>query len=154
MSADQSGLKRAMGMSAMNVSVSMSRRRCVMVTYAILASFAVIDACRADVLQLRKGDHICLVGNALGERLQFANDWEALLHARFPRHELVVRNLCFPADEPFRRDRSLNFGSPDAHLAHSKADVILFFLGMNEAFAGEAGAEAFAADLKRLVEET
>ena len=39
-------------------------------------------SCAAEV-ELKKGDHICLVGNALGERLQTENDWESLLHQRF-----------------------------------------------------------------------
>ena len=47
-------------------------------------------------LKLNKGDHICLVGNALGERMQHHNYWEALLHQRYPELELTVRNLCFP----------------------------------------------------------
>ena len=48
------------------------------------AVFAGRETVRADVLELRKGDHICLVGNALGERMQFCNEWEALLYRRFP----------------------------------------------------------------------
>jgi putative membrane-bound dehydrogenase-like protein len=119
-----------------------------------MVSIVLTSAAFAQSLSLRKGDHICLVGNALGERLQFENDWEALLYERFPQHELVVRNLCIPADEPFRRDRSLNFGSPDEHLAHSKADVILFFFGFNESFQGAKGLDKFAADLTRLINET
>lgn len=55
---------------------------------------------RAAAVELKIGDHICLVGNGLGEALQHSNDWETLLHTRFPQHQLVVRNLCFPADEP------------------------------------------------------
>ena len=86
--------------------------------------------------------------------MQFGNSWETLLYQRFPKHDLVVRNLCFPGDEPFTRDRSLNFGEPDEHLEHSKADVILFFFGFNESFAGPSGLERFAIDLTRLVEET
>ncbi|MBW3543752.1 MAG: SGNH/GDSL hydrolase family protein, partial [Planctomycetes bacterium] len=105
----------------------------------------------AGVLELRPGDRICLVGNALGERMQHHNYWEALLHRRFPEHELVVRNLCFPGDEPFARLRSLNFGEPDVHLAHSRASVILCFFGYNESFAGPAGLERFKADLVKLV---
>ena len=105
-------------------------------------------------LVLDKGDHICLVGNALAERLQHHNYWETLLHQRFPQHELVVRNLCFPGDEPFERIRSLNFGEPDAHLTHSKTSVVLFFFGFNESFADDEGLEAFIADMRRLVEET
>lgn len=108
----------------------------------------------ADVLKLQPGDHICLVGNEFGERMQHQNDWETLLYQRFPKLNLVVRNLCWPGDEPFHRLRSLNFGSPDKHLAHSKASVILFFFGFNESFRGKAGLKKFAADLTKLVRET
>lgn len=105
-------------------------------------------------LVLRKGDHICLVGNALGERLQHENSWEVLLHQQFPELQLTVRNLCFPGDEPFERIRSQNFGDPDRHLTHSRATVILYFFGFNESFAGEGGIDDFMSDLKRLVTET
>jgi len=108
----------------------------------------------AETLKLQKGDHICLVGNELGERMQHHNYWETLLHQRFPKHNLVVRSLCFPGDEPFNRLRSLNFGSPDKHLAHSKASVILFFFGFNESFQGKKGLKEFTADLTKLVQET
>ncbi len=106
------------------------------------------------VLKLEKGDHICLVGNALGERMQHHNYWETLLHQRHAGHELVVRNLCFPADEIEDRPRSLNFGSPDDHLKHSQANVILYFFGFNESFQGEAGLDAFKTQLKSLIEHT
>ena len=105
-------------------------------------------------LQLTKGDHICLVGNALGERMQHQNAWETGLYQRFPQHQLVVRNLCFPADEPFHRMRSLNFGSPDDHLKHSQANVILFFFGFNESFQGKKGLDSFTKDLTKLIQET
>ena len=105
-------------------------------------------------LKLDKGDHICLVGNALCERMQHHNDWESLLYQRFPDLDLVVRNLGFPGDEPFERIRSENFGDPDRHLAHSEASVVMYFFGFNESFAGEKGLEKFAAEMTRLVEET
>ncbi len=105
-------------------------------------------------LKLEKGDRICLVGNALGERLQHHNDWEALLYQQFPELDLTVRNLCFPADEPNLRLRSQNFGSPDDHLKHSKASVVMFFFGFNESFRGEVGRAAFVSEMTKLVEET
>lgn len=108
----------------------------------------------AEGLSLEKGDHICLVGNGLGESLQHANYWESLLHQRFPEHQLVVRNLCFPADEPFLRPRSQNFGGPDDHLKHSGASVILYFFGANESFAGADGVDEFKTALTKLVRET
>ncbi len=109
---------------------------------------------RAAELKLAKGDHICLVGNELGERLQHHNSWEALLYQRFPSHDLVLRNLCFPGDEPRERLRSLNFGDPDQHLKHSQASVILFFFGFNESFQDDAGLDKFAKELTELVQHT
>ena len=125
-----------------------------LVGLALAICFAPAPLATSAELTLAKGDHICLVGNALGERMQHHNYWETLLYQRFPNHELVVRNLCFPGDEPFERIRSLNFGDPDVHLVHSKASVILYFFGFNESFAGEEGVESFAAQMKRLVDQT
>ncbi|MCA9264045.1 MAG: HEAT repeat domain-containing protein [Planctomycetales bacterium] len=105
-------------------------------------------------LELQPHDHICLVGNALGERMQHHNYWETLLHQRFPEHELVVRNLCFPGDEPETRIRSQNFGAPDDHLRHSQATVVLYFFGFNESFAGEEGIESFSVAVRQVVEHT
>ncbi|MFT7629160.1 MAG: putative membrane-bound dehydrogenase-like protein [Mariniblastus sp.] len=105
-------------------------------------------------LNLGQGDHICIVGNSLGERMQHRNHWETLLYRTFPGQDLVVRNLCFPGDEVETRLRSLNFGTPDDHLAHSEASVILFFFGTNESFAGKSGVDAFGESLDQLVRET
>ena len=105
-------------------------------------------------VELRRGDHICLVGNELGERMQHHNYWETLLHQVLPQHQLTVRNLCFPGDEPFERIRSKNFGDPDSHLTHSQATVVLYFFGFNESFAGPEGLPSFVADMTRLVQHT
>ncbi len=105
-------------------------------------------------VELKKGDHICLVGNALGERMQHQNQWESLLHQRYPKLELTVRNLCFPGDEPMDRIRSQNFGDPDSHLAHSKASVVMYFFGFNESFAGDRGLKTFSDQMMELVEDT
>ncbi len=117
-------------------------------------SLILITAVSRAELVLKKGDHICLIGNALGEGLQHQNEWETLLHQRFPTLELSVRNLCFPGDEPFTRIRSENFGEPDVHLKHSAASVVMMFFGYNESFAGEEGLAQFVADMTKLVEET
>lgn len=124
------------------------------VASAVLACLFFSNSLFAADLKLLKGDHICLVGNALGERMQVQNEWESLLHTRFAEHELVVRNLCFPGDEPYTRIRSKNFGDPTSHLTHSKASVVMFFFGYNESFAGPKGVAAFKKDLTKLVSQT
>ena len=66
---------------------------------------------------LGAGEHICIIGNQLAERMQSEGVFDALLHARFPRHDLVIRNLGFSGDGVATRLRSKNFGSPDEWLS-------------------------------------
>lgn len=129
----------------------MSRTFCSL-AFALLVTVSLASA--GTPLELKKGDHICLVGNALAERMQHHNYWETLLHQRFPDSELTVRNLGFPGDEPFERIRSENFGDPDQHLTHSQASVVMYFFGFNESFAGKKGLRKFSEQITRLVKET
>src|SRR5262245_3938291 len=80
----------------------------------VLLSSAVVHA---QNLELKKGDHICLVGNTLAERMQFFGNLEARLTSRLADQELVFRNLGYAADEITTRLRSMDFGTPDQWLA-------------------------------------
>ena len=133
----------------------------------------------AQNLELNKGDHICLVGNTLAERMQEFGWLETRLYSRFADRDLVFRNLGYSADEVTTRLRSMDFGSPDQWLAgqapipqpgklnrnapvrknrfeltSTKADVIFAFFGYNEAQAGEAGLPKFKADLDAWIKHT
>ncbi|MEM9589659.1 MAG: SGNH/GDSL hydrolase family protein, partial [Planctomycetota bacterium] len=123
-------------------------------TFSLLLALTIAATLDAAELKLDRGDRICLVGNALGERMQHQNYWETLLHQRFADKELVVRNLCFPGDEPMERIRSMNFGDPDVHLKYSRASVVMYLFGFNESFGGQAGLDKFRSDLTQLVKET
>ena len=118
----------------------------------------------AEPFVLHVGDHICIIGNTLAERMQYDGWLETLLYARFPKHDLVIRNLGFSGDEITTRLRSKNFGTPDEWLsgkaapiggyeenrlsgANTKADVIFAFFGYNESYAGEGGLGAFKQQL-------
>ncbi len=121
---------------------------------------------------LNPGDHVCIVGNTLAERMQHDGHLEAMLYARFPTHNLVIRNLGYSGDEITTRLRSANFGTPDQWLYASapipqpdklsrpdaapanrfekvgtRPDVIFAFFGYNESFAGEKGLPQFEKDL-------
>jgi putative heme-binding domain-containing protein len=136
---------------------------------------------RAAELELHKGDHICIIGNTLAERLQHDGWLETLIHSRFPSHELVFRNLGYSGDEVEldKRLRSMDFGSPDQWLAgeapvpqprklsprdqvaanrfeltNTKADVVFAFFGYNESFRGEAGLSKFRQDLDAFIKHT
>lgn len=73
-------------------------------------------------LELKQGDHICIIGNALAERLQHDGWLETFLHATHPDLQLVFRNLGFSGDEIdgyrefHHRLRSMDFGSQDQWL--------------------------------------
>ena len=83
---------------------------------SLLAFLLLVPAlAHAQSLKLEKGDHICIVGNTLAERMQHYGWLETLIHARFPEHELVFRNLGYSGDEidgfknPSHRMRSMDF---------------------------------------------
>jgi lysophospholipase L1-like esterase len=104
-------------------------------------------------LELKKGDHVVLIGNTLAERMQQFGHFETLLHSRFPELNLVVRNLGWSADgvNVLRRLRSENFQDHGNTLRDHDPDVILAFFGFNESFAGPAGLDQFKADLATLI---
>ena len=109
---------------------------------------------RADVIEIKPGDHISIIGNTLADRMQHDGWLETYLHARFPGHQLVIRNLGFSGDELTLRLRSADFGTPDQWLTRTKSDVIFAFFGYNESFAGKEGLEAFKKDLAAFVKHT
>jgi glucose/arabinose dehydrogenase len=147
---------------------------CLVAAVALLGGASPAAAQQAK-LELQKGDHVCIIGNTLAERMQHDGWLEALIQARFPSHELVFRNLGYSGDEvhPERRLRSANFGSlnewlagvsPPPHkfpgvaenrfaLTNTKADVIFAFFGYNESWAGEAGLGAFRNDLTAFLKD-
>jgi lysophospholipase L1-like esterase len=125
----------------------------------------------ADPFVLHTGDHIAIIGNTLAERMQYDGWLETVLHARFPKHDLVIRNLGFSGDEVATRLRSKNFGTPDEWLSgkgapiggfeenrlsgtNTKADVVFAFFGYNESYAGPEGLDAFKRQLTEWITHT
>src|SRR5438094_6843926 len=107
----------------------------------------------ARLLTLNKGDHICYLGNALADRMQHDAWLETLLYAKFPRLDLVFRNLAASGDEVATWHRSENFGSRDDWLTRTKADVIFAFYGFNESFNGPGGIDKFKSDLDKFLKD-
>ncbi|MCA9185730.1 MAG: HEAT repeat domain-containing protein [Pirellulaceae bacterium] len=90
---------------------------------AVLVLLLLVSPSTAQTLTLEKGDHICIIGNAFGERMQHHGWLETMIHHEFPEHELVFRNLAYSGDEIAgwkefsQRLRSRSFGSQDEWLA-------------------------------------
>jgi len=104
---------------------------CLAASVACLGHGASVRAAEPARLELKTGDHVCLIGNTLAERVQHDGWLEAYIYSRFPTHDLVIRNLGFSGDELTLRLRSKDFGAPDEHLAFSAADVVFAFFGYN-----------------------
>ena len=111
-------------------------------------------AVQGPALKLEKGQHVCLIGNTLGERMQHDGWLETLFQSRLPRDELRFRNLCVAADEVNLRTRVDGFGTPDEWLTKEKADVIFAFFGYNESFGGAKGLDKYKKDLESFVKHT
>ena len=114
----------------------------------LLITSPLVPLLAEEPLKLQKGDHVVLVGNTLAERMQYFGHWETLLHSRFSKEELVVRNLGWSADEIGLRPRSKDFKDHKHTLADHKPNVLLAFFGFNESFAGPAGVAKFEQDLE------
>ncbi len=107
-----------------------------------------------DDLLLQPDDTLCLLGNALAERMQHDGWLETRLQRRLPRHRLSFRNLGFAADELSVQQRTSGFGSWDDHLGRCEANVVLAFFGFVESFAGTPGLDTFRQDLRAFIEHT
>ncbi len=88
----------------------------------------------ANNLEIPRSCRISLIGNTLADRMQHDGWLETYLNIRFARHELVIRNLGYSADELTIRLRSANFGATDEWLSRTKTDIVFAFFGYNESF--------------------
>jgi putative membrane-bound dehydrogenase-like protein len=104
-------------------------------------------------LRLLPHERIALAGNSLAERMNLFGHFEVLLHTRFPRHELVVRNFARPCDSVDVRQRPTSYTAIDDPLRVFGPDTILCFFGFNEAFAGAAGEAEFRAGYAKYLDE-
>jgi putative heme-binding domain-containing protein len=127
---------------------------CAILLFCVRLPLRSADEAAPARLDLRPGDRICLIGNTLADRMQHDGWLDTYLYSRFPRHDLVIRNLGFSGDELTLRLRSASFGSPDEWLSRCRADVIFAFFGYNESFAGKAGLAKFKTDLDAFIRHT
>ena len=143
--------------------------------FLLAAAFLAPPAQAAGRLEIREGDHICIIGGGVADAMQHTGWLETLLHSRFPEQRLVIRNLAYDGDEvdPAKRLRSADFGTPDQwlsgaapipnpgglktkdfvrenrfELTNTRADVIFAFFGAKEAHEGPAGLEAFKTEVE------
>ena len=64
-------------------------------------------------LEFLQGERVAFLGNSLAERMNLFGHFETLLHTRFPKKELVVRNFARPAEEVGIQQRSADYAALD-----------------------------------------
>jgi glucose/arabinose dehydrogenase len=122
---------------------------------AIGLSLALAVSASADApLAVNPGDKIVLIGNTFAERMTMFGHYETRLHARYPEHKLVFRNLGWSADEVALRPRQNAFDDHGHKLEDHKPQVLIAAFGFNESFGGEKGLAKFEKDLAEFIKKT
>ena len=98
-------------------------------------------------------ERVAFVGNSLAERMNLFGNFETLLHSRFPKLELQVRNFARPCDAVELNQRPSNYTALDDPLKVFGPDTFLCFFGFNEAFAGTAGEAGFRDAYNKYLDE-
>ena len=94
-------------------------------------------------LEFLPNERIAFLGNSLAERMNLFGHFETLLHTRFPKKELVIRNFARPAEEVGIQQRSADYTALDDPQLAFGADTYFCFFGFNESYAGPEGIDSF-----------
>jgi lysophospholipase L1-like esterase len=124
---------------------------------AFLFILLVPHVAQAQLLELRDGDRVVLLGNAFIEREQSYGYWELMLTSQFPKRHVIFRNLGWSGDTVWGEARA-GFGTAAdgfralvEHVGALKPTVIILGYGQNEAFAGTEGLPRFIEGFKALL---
>ena len=108
--------------------------------------------------ELKDGDRVVFVGDALIERDASHGYLETVLTARYPDRQISFRNLGWSGDTVYGHARA-GFGTPadgfkqlESHILSLKPTVIFAGYGMTDSFDGEAGLSRFMEGLNRLLD--
>ena len=130
-------------------------QRLIAIVTVIGLSLGLSAAARAEApLVVNPGDKIVVIGNTFAERMSFFGHYETRLHARYPEHKLVFRNLGWSADEVALRPRQDKFEDHGHRLEDHQPQVILAAFGFNESFGGEKGLAKFEKELADFIQKT
>ncbi|TCK80604.1 PVC-type heme-binding CxxCH protein [Albibacterium bauzanense] len=148
---------------------------------ALLVLFSITQCTNSNknVVQLKKGSRIVLIGNNLGSRMMNYGHFETEMHLRYPDSLLFIRNMsdggntpgfrphsarkspwAFPGAEKFHpeladyADSEGHFPTEDEWLFSLKPDIIIAFFGYNESFDGEEGLANYKAELDAFIKHT
>jgi mono/diheme cytochrome c family protein/lysophospholipase L1-like esterase/sugar lactone lactonase YvrE len=104
-------------------------------------------------LPLQQDDTVCIIGNALADRMQHDGWVETVLQSQLAGKNITFRNLAVSGDTVATRPRSKDVPTVETMLAHTRADVVFAFFGYNESFGGEAKLASFKGELAATIDK-
>lgn len=150
--------------------------------FTLIPTFlAILSISSSGQVELKKDQHIAIIGGSLGAGMDHYSFFETEIYLRNPDKNLIIRNMCDDADTPGMRiragrksawafpgaekfqpevanqKRNTNAGSletEDAVLTRQKIDLIIGMFGHVESFAGKDGVENFKAELEGFIDHT
>ncbi|WP_145422418.1 PVC-type heme-binding CxxCH protein [Planctomycetes bacterium K23_9] len=118
----------------------------------LAASFTLKSSCAADPFEFKTNDVVAIYGNGLADRMQHDPWVETVLQSQLKGMNVSFRNMSFSGDMVNKRPRNKGFTNDAEYLQHVGPDVVFTFYGYNESFAGPGGADAYQAELTKLVQ--
>jgi len=127
---------------------------------AFLALFSFSAKAARQPYELKSGDRVLLVGDALMERAQSYGYFEERLTVQFPDRNIQFRNIGWSGDTPEGISRaSFDWDKPGKgfeqltnQIAFVQPTVVIIGYGMANSFDGSAGVPKFKAGLNKLVD--
>jgi putative heme-binding domain-containing protein len=110
------------------------------------------EAAAKSPFSFREKDVVAIIGNGLADRMQHSPWVETVLQSQLKGRNVRFRNMSFSGDMVNRKPRNKGFTNDEVYLNHVGPDVVFAFYGYNESFAGTKGADAYRAELVKLVE--
>ncbi|MFK7818970.1 MAG: PVC-type heme-binding CxxCH protein [Planctomycetaceae bacterium] len=121
--------------------------------FALLAVFSTQASFAEVPFEFEKNDVVAIYGNGLADRMQHDPWVESSLQANLKGMNVRFRNMSFSGDMVNRRPRNKGFTNDTEYLQHVAPSVVFIMYGYNESHAGPSGAQAYEAELVKLVEK-
>ncbi len=130
------------------------RRRSLLLVFLVTAAATwwAPSTRAAEPFDFRQNDVVAIYGNGLADRMQHDPWVETVLQSRLQGLQVSFRNMSFSGDMVNKRPRNQGFTNDAEYLQHVGPDVVFTFYGYNESFAGPGGADAYRAELVKLVQ--
>lgn len=132
--------------------IPLNGTRIARVILSFLATLLTTQLAVAEPFEFRSDDVVAIYGNGLADRMQHDPWVETVLQKQLQGLNVRFRNMSFSGDMVNKRPRNQGFTNDEEYLQHVGPSVVFVMYGYNESFAGPDGADAYQAELVKLVD--